>query len=126
MNPESTATSLASPETEQSAATGRVLLEVRDVRAGYGRVPVLHGVSFQLAEGEALGIVGHNGMGKTTLLKTLMGLLPATGGHITLDGTEVTREPAHARSRAVRCRLPTTRRKQAARSTCSARPTTRR
>jgi amidase len=99
MNPESTATSLASPEAEQSAGVGRILLEVRDVRSGYGRVPVLHGVSFQLAEGEALGIVGHNGMGKTTLLKTLMGLLPATGGHITLDGTEVTREPAHARSR---------------------------
>jgi amidase len=99
MKPESTATSLASPAAEQSAGADRILLEVRDVRSGYGRVPVLHGVSFQLAEGEALGIVGHNGMGKTTLLKTLMGLLPATGGHITLEGTEVTREPAHARSR---------------------------
>ena len=52
-----------------------------------------------MREGEALGIVGHNGMGKTTLLKTLVGLLPATGGRITLDGIDVTREPAHARSR---------------------------
>jgi amidase len=84
---------------ESRAGSARVLLDVHDVRAGYGRVPVLHGVSFQLAEGEALGIVGHNGMGKTTLLKTIVGLLPATGGRITLDGTEVTREPAHARSR---------------------------
>ena len=41
-------------------------------------VPVLHGVSLQLFEGEAIGIVGHNGMGKTTLLKAVMGLLPVT------------------------------------------------
>ena len=86
-------------ESPESAGTSRVLLEVQELRAGYGRVPVLHGVSFELHEGEALGIVGHNGMGKTTLLKTVMGLLPATGGRIALDGTDVTREPAHARSR---------------------------
>jgi amidase len=97
MNARSATATIDSPEL--SAGTGRVLLDVHDVRAGYGRVPVLHGVSFQLAEGEALGIVGHNGMGKTTLLKTIVGLLPATGGRITLDGTDVTREPAHARSR---------------------------
>ena len=97
MNARSATAAVDSPE--HSAGTSRVLLDVHDVRAGYGRVPVLHGVSFQLAEGEALGIVGHNGMGKTTLLKTIVGLLPATGGRITLDGTDVTREPAHARSR---------------------------
>ena len=76
-----------------------VVFEVSDLRAGYGRVPVLHGVSFGLKAGEALGIVGHNGMGKTTLLKALMGLLPVTSGRISLDGVDVTREPAHARSR---------------------------
>ena len=97
MNARSVAATIDS--SEHSAGTSRVLLDVHDVRAGYGRVPVLHGVSFQLAEGEALGIVGHNGMGKTTLLKTIVGLLPVTGGRITLDGTDVTREPAHARSR---------------------------
>ncbi len=90
---------VASPEAEAGTGTGRILLEVADLRSGYGRVPVLHGVSFRLHEGEALGIVGHNGMGKTTLLKTIMGLLPTSGGHIMLDGTDVTREPAHARSR---------------------------
>jgi amidase len=77
----------------------RELLEVHDLRSGYGRIPVLHGVSLRLREGEALGIVGHNGMGKTTLLKTIVGLLPATGGRIALDGVDVTREPAHLRSR---------------------------
>jgi amidase len=77
----------------------RVVLEARDLRSGYGSVPVLHGVSLRLEEGQALGIVGHNGMGKSTLIKTLVGLLPATAGSIKIDGVDVTREPAHARSR---------------------------
>lgn len=78
---------------------GRVVLEVHDLRSGYGHVPVLHGVTLQLHESEALGIVGHNGMGKTTLLKAIIGLLPATGGRIAIDGVDVSREPPHARSR---------------------------
>ena len=53
-----------------------------DLRAGYGMVPVLHGVSFALEAGEALGIVGRNGMGKTTLCKTIMGLVRASGGSV--------------------------------------------
>jgi amidase len=76
-----------------------IVFEANDVRASYGRVPVLHGVSFALAAGDALGIVGHNGMGKTTLLKALMGLVPVTSGVISVDGVDITREPAHARSR---------------------------
>ena len=89
----------AEPAATKEDGSTRLLLDVYDLHAGYGRVPVLHGVTLQLHEGEALGIVGHNGMGKTTLLKTIVGLLPATGGRIALDGTDVTREPAHARSR---------------------------
>jgi amidase len=77
----------------------RIVLEARDLRSGYGTIPVLHGVSLRLEEGQALGIVGHNGMGKSTLIKTLVGLLPATAGIIKIDGVDVTREPAHARSR---------------------------
>ncbi len=77
-----------------------IVLDVHDLRAGYGSVPVLHGVSFSLHEGEALGVVGHNGMGKSTLLKALMGLLPLTSGHITLDGVDATHQLAHIRSRA--------------------------
>lgn len=85
--------------TEHAAGGRRIVLEVHDLRAGYGHVPVLHGVSLQLHEGEALGIVGHNGMGKTTLLKTVMGLIRPTAGRIVVDGADVTREPAHTRSR---------------------------
>jgi amidase len=75
-----------------------VVLQVADLRAGYGRVPVLHGVNLQIHEGEAVGIVGHNGMGKTTLLKVIMGLMPSTGGRIELDGTDATGSAAHQRS----------------------------
>ena len=76
-----------------------LVLDVTELRAGYGHVPVLHGVSLQVHEAEAIGIVGHNGMGKTTLLKALTGLLPSTGGRISMDGVDVTHTPAHARAR---------------------------
>jgi len=57
-----------------------VLLAVKALRAGYGRVPVLHGVDFEVEEGEIVGVLGHNGMGKTTLLKAIMGLVPPPEG----------------------------------------------
>jgi len=78
-------------ESPDGSAERRLMLDVYDLRAGYGRVPVLHGVTFQLREGEALGVVGHNGMGKTTLLKTVVGLLPSTGGRVALEEVDVTR-----------------------------------
>jgi len=52
-----------------------MILEVRDVCAGYGTAPVLRNISFTQQHGEVLGVVGHNGMGKTTLLRTIVGLL---------------------------------------------------
>jgi amidase len=98
MMPESNAELLNGSAAEESA-TSDIILDVSDLRSGYRDVPVLRGVSLQLHEGEAIGIVGHNGMGKTTLLRTIMGLLPATGGRITIDGVDVTSWPAHERSR---------------------------
>ena len=75
------------------------LLEVKALSAGYGRVPVLHGVDFAVEEGEIVGVLGHNGMGKTTLLKTIMGIVPATGGVIGYAGLDLTRERASERAR---------------------------
>jgi urea ABC transporter ATP-binding protein UrtE len=75
------------------------MLEVEELHAGYGAVPVLTGISFAVAGGGFTGILGHNGMGKTTLLKTLIGLLPATAGRVTLTGTDITRAPCHERAR---------------------------
>ncbi len=74
-------------------------LEVADLRAGYGRIPILNGVSFTVGEGEFIGILGHNGMGKTTLLRALMGFLPATGGAVRFAGRVVTAAPPYARAR---------------------------
>ncbi|MET7243722.1 ATP-binding cassette domain-containing protein [Methylobacterium sp. EM32] len=75
------------------------LLDVEDLRASYGRVPILMGVDFSLAPGEYLGILGHNGMGKTTLMRTLMGHIPASAGAVRFAGAEVTRLPIHQRAR---------------------------
>jgi amidase len=74
------------------------VLEVKALRAGYGRVPVLHGIDLSVADGEIVGVLGHNGMGKTTLLKALIGLVPATAGSVHFEGIDITREPPHERS----------------------------
>jgi amidase len=75
------------------------LLKVQGLQSGYGRVPVLHGINLEVAEGEILGVLGHNGMGKSTLLKTLMGIIPATGGQVIFDGQDLTRMKSSSRAR---------------------------
>jgi branched-chain amino acid transport system ATP-binding protein len=76
-----------------------VLLSVTDLHARYGRIPILDGIRLDVAAGEFVGVLGHNGMGKTTLLKTLMGFVPAQRGRIVFDGVDVTHEPPYARAR---------------------------
>jgi branched-chain amino acid transport system ATP-binding protein len=66
-----------------------MMLEIHDLRAAYGRIPILNGVSFTVADGEFVGILGHNGMGKTTLLRTLMGFLPAAAGQVRFEQTDI-------------------------------------
>jgi branched-chain amino acid transport system ATP-binding protein len=75
------------------------MLRVEDLRAGYGRIPVLQGIDFSAAEGECIGVLGHNGMGKTTLMRTIAGQIGASSGTISLDGIDVTGLPSHARAR---------------------------
>ena len=75
------------------------MLEVEGLCAGYGRVPVLDHVSLAIAAGERVAVVGPNGVGKTTLLKALIGLIPVESGRIEFAGAEVTREPSHRRAR---------------------------
>jgi branched-chain amino acid transport system ATP-binding protein len=77
-----------------------MILEASDLDAGYGRIPILSGVSFAVAQGEFIGILGHNGMGKTTLLRTLMGYVPATAGRVTFEGADITRAEPYRRARA--------------------------
>jgi len=76
-----------------------MMLDVQGLRTGYGRIPILNGVSFSVNEGEFIGILGHNGMGKTTLLKALMGFLPATGGRVLFGHDDVTSAEPYRRAR---------------------------
>ena len=71
------------------------LLEVRDVTGGYEDIQVLRGVSFDVREGEILALFGPNGHGKSTLLKAIAGVHPATGGTIRFLDREISRLPAH-------------------------------
>lgn len=82
-----------------SISGGLPMLEVEGLRAGYGKTVVLHQISFRLAEGARLGILGRNGAGKSTLLRNIAGLLPAIHGSVRLDDKDITRAPAHLRAR---------------------------
>lgn len=65
-------------------------LQVRGLEAGYGRLPVLHGVDVGVEPGEVVAVIGANGAGKSTLLRAVSGLLQPSGGTVTLDGRDVT------------------------------------
>jgi len=71
------------------------LLEGRGLHSYYGVSHVLHGVDFTIRSGEALGLMGRNGMGKTTLLKTLMGLIKPRDGRVLVQGADMTRAPTY-------------------------------
>ena len=70
-------------------------LEISALTSGYGEAMVIRGVNMTVAPGEIVALLGKNGMGKSTLLKTVMGFLPAREGKITLHGHDVTRDPPH-------------------------------
>ncbi len=76
------------------------MLEINNVHAGYGRIPVLSGINFTVGEHEVVGVLGHNGMGKTTLLKTLIGQVPLTSGSMRFAGTDISAMPSFRRARA--------------------------
>jgi branched-chain amino acid transport system ATP-binding protein len=67
------------------------LLQIDDLRGGYGQVEVLRGISMSIGAGEIVAVLGSNGAGKSTLNNTLCGIVPAFGGQIRFDGREVTR-----------------------------------
>jgi len=75
------------------------LIAARGLHAYYGASHILHGVDFAVQRGETVGLMGRNGMGKTTLLRTLLGIVRARQGAVAIDGIDVTRLPAFAIAR---------------------------
>jgi ABC-type iron transport system FetAB ATPase subunit len=73
------------------------LLSVRDLKAGYGKLEILHGVSLDVEEGSITALIGANGAGKTTLMRALAGLIPVRGGALVYRGEDLSASPAHAR-----------------------------
>lgn len=76
---------------DQAMQHGETLLKVTDLYAGYGSGDVLQGVSFEIRRGDAVGILGRNGVGKTTLMRTIMGLVKSSRGTIQFGGSDITR-----------------------------------
>ena len=77
-----------------------MLLEVKDLHACYGTSHVLQGISLEVEEGEIVGLLGRNGMGKSTTLKAIMGLVKPRSGSVMVKGKDVTGYPPHRVARA--------------------------
>jgi urea transport system ATP-binding protein len=75
------------------------MFNVSGLQSGYGQSRVIHGVDLNIAKGEIVAVMGRNGMGKTTLFKTMMGVLPAMGGKVEVDGLDITRMESFQRVR---------------------------
>jgi branched-chain amino acid transport system ATP-binding protein len=82
------------------SAAPDLLIDARDVHAWYDSSHVLHGVSLQIARGQTVGLLGRNGMGKTTLIRTLLGHVTQRSGHIAIGGRDCSRARPHEVARA--------------------------
>ena len=72
-----------------------MLLKIENLSVFYGVIEAIKNISFEVNEGEIIALIGANGAGKTTILHTISGLVPAKSGSITFDGKEITKLPAH-------------------------------
>ena len=79
----------------QATANAELILDARDIHAWYGSSHVLHGVGLQIARGQTIGLLGRNGMGKSTLIRTLLGHAAQREGHIGLFGVDASRAKPH-------------------------------
>ncbi len=82
------------------------MLQVTDLNVGYGQSEVIHSASFSAGKAEILAIMGRNGMGKTTLLKSLIGLINSRSGSVQVDGAEMAGLPSHQRVRSGMAYVP--------------------
>ncbi len=82
------------------------MLEVTNLSVSYGRTPMLRDVSLSVNEGELVCVMGRNGVGKTTLMNAVMGVLPAQSGKVVFTGRDITKKTSYARARAGLCYVP--------------------
>ena len=82
------------------------ILELRNVRAGYGSIDVLHGVNLTIGRGEVVALLGPNGAGKSTTIKVISGLLRPSAGQLIVAGRDVTGAAASSLARAGLCTIP--------------------
>ena len=82
------------------------MLSIKDIKFAYGSVQVLHGVSLEVPKGKVVCLMGRNGVGKTTLIRNIVGLEKPYDGVITFDGVDVVKQPAHARIRSGMALVP--------------------
>lgn len=73
------------------------MLEVRELNVSIGGTPILRDATLSMAGGKTIGLIGRNGAGKTTFMRSVMGLLPSTSGAVRINGQDVTSQPAHTR-----------------------------
>ena len=85
--------------TSTHSTSGAALIEARGLHTYYGASHILHGVDFSVRRGETVGLMGRNGMGKTTLLKTVLGLLAPRSGEVRVKGRDMTGAAPHAIAR---------------------------
>ncbi|MCR5501633.1 MAG: ABC transporter ATP-binding protein [Lachnospiraceae bacterium] len=71
------------------------MLEIEELNVNYGMIRAIRGISFHVEKGEVVALIGANGAGKTTTLHTITGLIPAAGGRILFEGSDITKTPAH-------------------------------
>lgn len=90
------------------SAEAPAVLEARDVRAGYGGIEILHGISVTVRHGEIVSIIGPNGAGKSTLMKAIFGLLGIRAGDVYLDGKPIGGQTADKIVRLGMCYVPQT------------------
>ncbi|HUC48855.1 MAG TPA: ABC transporter ATP-binding protein [Xanthobacteraceae bacterium] len=90
---------LADNPTIAPADSVEPLIRVEDIHTYYGKSHILHGVSLTVAPGEVVGLLGRNGVGKSTTLKTIMGLVKPSHGTVMLDGNAITGMPPHKLAR---------------------------
>jgi branched-chain amino acid transport system ATP-binding protein len=85
------------------------MLELREIQTGYGETQIIHGLDLSVAPGTVHALLGRNGVGKSTTMKAIMGLLPITAGRVVFDGRDITDAPAHVVAKTGLAYVPETR-----------------